>query len=122
MIGGSLILCSLAPVALLGLLLMVQVRIELAQSCARALARSWRTSDGRLESPAWRVTGLAAANILVPLLASFFGLAALASQLGVTLASGILHGLNVLQGVLGLAMMAQILRRPKPGHGPGQAA
>jgi hypothetical protein len=117
MLGGNLFLCFLAPIALLGLLLGVQLRLELAQRCAQALAQSWRAPDGRLEGSAWRLAGLAAANILIPLLASLFGLAALASHLGVTaLASRSLHGLNVVQGALGLGLMAHVLRRRKAGH------
>jgi hypothetical protein len=110
-IGGSLVLCIAAPFALLGVLFMVQVRLVLAQQCAQLLAPSWRAPDEQQEGPAWRITALAAANILVPLLASCFGLAALASHLGIPLVSGILHGINVVQGVLGLGLLAQIVRR-----------
>jgi hypothetical protein len=111
MIGGSLVLCIVAPFALLGVLLMVQVRLVLAQQCIQILAPSWRAPDERLEGPAWRITALAAGNILVPLLASFFGLAALASRLEIPIANVVLHGLNVVQGMLGLGLMAQIVRR-----------
>lgn len=111
-----MVLCIIAPFALLGVLLMVQVRLVLAQQCVQLLAPSWRAPDKRLEGPAWHITALAAANILVPLLASFFGLAALASHLDVPPASWILHGINVVQGVLGLGLMAQML--PARPHRP----
>jgi hypothetical protein len=115
--GGGLFFCALAPLAMVGMLMMVEVRVELARSCARLLTQSWRHPDSRLEGSAWRAAGLAAANILLPLLASFFGMAALASHLGLgALASGALHGLNVLQAALGLVLMVQVLRRHKPRY------
>lgn len=110
LVGGYL-LCILAPFALLGVMMMVQLRLDLARSCVRAIKHPWE----RRESPVWRVAGLAAANILIPLAASFFGMAALtASFLGETpLVSRSLHGLNVAQGVLGLVLVVQLLRSRK---------
>jgi hypothetical protein len=115
--GSGLILCVLAPFALLGLLWVVQIRLVLAQQCARALAPSWREPEGWWEGSPWRRAALAAVNVLLPLLASCFGLAALASPLGMpAFVSAGLHGLNVLQAALGLGLLAQLLWHRKPGH------
>lgn len=108
--GGSVALCMLAPFAVLGLMFMASLRLELVQGCVGALAKSRRAPGRRLEGSSVRLAGLAAANILIPLLASFFGMAALASHMGGTpLVSGVLHGLNVAQGLLGLWLMAKLL-------------
>ena len=117
MFGGYLVFCSLAPFALLGLCLMIELRVDLAQRCFQELARLRRTPGTRWAGIPWRLVGLAVANILIPLLASFFGMAALTSQLDwLVFVSWGLHGLNVAQGVLGLWLLARVLGRPRPGR------
>jgi hypothetical protein len=105
----------LMPLALIGQLAIIQFRFALAQNGYRRLVLSWRHSGRLLKHSPWRSAAVAAGNILVPLLASFFGTAALASKLGLPpVASYVLHGINVAQGLLGLALMVRLLSQPTP--------
>jgi hypothetical protein len=74
--GASFVLCMLAPLAVLGLMFMALLRLKLAQGCVGALAKSGWAPGRRLEGFTVRLAGLASANILIPLMASFFGMAA----------------------------------------------
>jgi hypothetical protein len=110
--GGGLVLYILAPLALLGLLVMIQLRFALARHGYRRLVPSRRSSGRLLKHAPWRSAAIAAGNIVVPLLASLHGLAALASEFGLPVISYVLHGINVAQGLLGLALVARLLSQP----------
>jgi hypothetical protein len=111
--GGGWILCVLAPLALLGQLVIIQFRFALAQNGYRRLVLSWRHSGRLLRYSPWRTAAIALGNIVVPLLASFYGLAAFASEFGMPpVAIYVLHGVNVVQGLLGLALMVRLFLQP----------
>lgn len=115
MAGGGLLFCVLAPFALLGLLVMIQFRVALAHHGYHRLVLSWRHSGTLLWHSPWRTAAVAAGNILLPLLASLYGMAALVTRLGLPpVASYVLHGVNAVQCLLGVALMVRLFLQPYP--------